>query len=63
MEGNYARISSAVKWLKCIQEEVLRVPTVFLQDDYETFLEMINKKMQFCITRLHLATNLLNPRF
>jgi len=62
VEGNHAYVCSAVQWLKHIEEEVQNASAPLSEDDKKTFLHIIRARKQFCISSLHLAANLLDPR-
>lgn len=65
VEGNDAWLSSSIRILNNIVQEVQRVSltTQFLLEEQQEFDSILKSRRQFCIKRLHTAANLLDPRY
>ncbi|KAB7503988.1 hypothetical protein Anas_14056 [Armadillidium nasatum] len=65
VEGDEPHLSSVIQFLNSILEEVenTSVVTPLFKKEEEDFVDIVKKRMSFCISNKHLAPNLLDPRY
>jgi len=64
-EGNCSLLSTSAQFFKFIERELenFAVTRPCLAEEKKAFDAILKKRRKFCIKRLHLAANLLDPRF
>ncbi|KAB7504662.1 hypothetical protein Anas_10839 [Armadillidium nasatum] len=65
VEGDEPHLSSVIQFLNSILEEVenTSIVTPLFKKEEADFVDIVKKRMSFCISNIHLAANLLDPRY
>ena len=65
VEGDEPHLSSVIQFLNSILEEVenTSIVTPLFKKEEADFVDIVKKRRSFCISNIHLAANLLDPRY
>ncbi|KAB7501834.1 hypothetical protein Anas_13797 [Armadillidium nasatum] len=65
VEGDEPHLSSVIQFLNSILEEVenTSIVTPLFKKEEADFVDIVKKRMSFCTSNIHLAANLLDPRY